>query len=139
MMTFTGWGYPGSAFDASDKPALWDFIEHRIGLRRDRPTPCIDSATIVVPPSQLEEPARRVLAALLGEENLALDREARLLHCFGKSFRDLLRARRGEIGRVPDAVAFPTSHRDVEQLVAVARRHRLKLVPFGGGTNIVGG
>jgi alkyldihydroxyacetonephosphate synthase len=139
MMTFTGWGYPGSAFDVSDKPALWDYIRAKMGVSRDRPTPPVDPKTIVIPRSRLEPAVATALREALGAENFATDDEARLLHSFGKSYRDLLRARRGEIGRLPDAVAFPGSHAQVEQVIAVARTHRLKVVPFGGGTNIVGG
>ncbi|HVS51204.1 MAG TPA: FAD-binding oxidoreductase [Opitutaceae bacterium] len=139
MMAFTGWGYPGSAFDASDKPALWNFIERRLGLTRARPTPPIDAKTIAVPASRLDAASAEALRALLGAENFTTDGETRLLHSFGKSYRDLLRARRGEIGRVPDAVAFPESAAQVAEIFAVARSRRLKVIPFGGGTNIVGG
>lgn len=139
LMSLTAWGYPGSAFDASDKPQLWEFIRTRLGLTADQRTPAADPQAIAVPASRLDAAAIAALQAAVGVEQLALDRDTRLGHSLGKSYRDLLRARRGEVGRVPDAVAFPGTQDEVERLVAVARIHRLVLVPFGGGTNIVGG
>jgi alkyldihydroxyacetonephosphate synthase len=139
LLSFTNWGPPGRAFDASDKPALWEFIHRRLGLDRDPVTPPVDPATLAVPPSGAGAALVADLRALLGEQYVALDGETRLLHSYGKSYRDLLRARRGELGRVPDVVAFPDSHTQVEKLVALAGVHHAKLIPFGGGTNIVGG
>jgi len=138
MMAFAGWGYPGSAFDARGKPALWEFIRTRLGLTPDQPTPAVDVAAVAVPPGAAGEGLLADLRAAVGAEHLATDNATRLLHGFGKSYRDLLRARRGEPGRLPDAVVFPGADEDVARVLAAAARHGAKVVPFGGGTNIVG-
>jgi alkyldihydroxyacetonephosphate synthase len=139
MMKFGGWGDPGKAYDLASRPHLWPFVETQIGL----------PATIVNPPLRAEEitlPAPRVdegfLAAareIVGPENVATDPTARLFHAYGKSYRDLLRARTGDFGRAPDAVVFPQGRPQVEALLQAAVRHGVQVVPFGGGTNIVGG
>ncbi len=41
--------------------------------------------------------------------------------------------------RLPDMVVRPKSHEDVERIVALAHVHDVCVIPFGGGTNIVGG
>jgi alkyldihydroxyacetonephosphate synthase len=64
---------------------------------------------------------------------------ARLAHAAGKSTEDLLRLRRGEVAGAPDAVARPGSHDEVAALLAACAQHHVAVIPFGGGTSVVGG
>lgn len=139
MMTFTGWGEPDRATDASNLPQLWPLIEAYLGLSADRQTPFADPANITLPPSHASTALLDALRETLGDDAVATDHDNRLLHAYGKSYRDLLRAMRGEVNRAPDVVVFPRTHEEVERLMPLAREHGAKLVPFGGGTNIVGG
>ena len=79
----------------------------------------------------------------LCDENLAevlcRDAPARIRHTRGKSTPDLLRMRVGEVGGAPDAVLLPESHDEVLALLRTCTAHRLAVVPFGGGTSVVGG
>jgi alkyldihydroxyacetonephosphate synthase len=43
------------------------------------------------------------------------------------------------VGRAPDAILLPRSHEQVEALVKLSHDRDFCLIPFGGGTNIVGG
>ena len=70
---------------------------------------------------------------------LHIDEETRLRHALGQSFPDLAAKRFGNISRFPDAVAFPESNEDVVDLLAWARTSGAQLIPFGGGTSVVGG
>lgn len=139
MMSFHGWGDPTKAADSTAMPKLWPLIEQRLGLSPDHITPPVPFASIEVPASRATDTQITALAAIVGPENTSTSRETRLLHSFGKSYRDLLRARQGKVPRSPDVVVFPTNHDQVTSLLQVAVTHGLKLVPFGGGTNIVGG
>jgi alkyldihydroxyacetonephosphate synthase len=47
--------------------------------------------------------------------------------------------REGRVPRPPDAVAWPGTEDELAALVAVARGHRLPVVPFGGGSGVCGG
>jgi len=67
------------------------------------------------------------------------DDAARLAHAAGKSTEDLLRLRAGEVRGAPDAVARPGSHEEVAALLAACAQHHIAVVPFGGGTSVVGG
>jgi len=138
-LSFTNWGPPGRAFDASDKPAFWTFAQRILGISQDSVIPPADPSTLRIPPTAAGDALLGELRGLLGEDNVATDGPTRLLHSYGKSYRDLLRARRGELRRVPDVVAFPGSHKEVETLVAIASARGAAIIPFGGGTNIVGG
>jgi alkyldihydroxyacetonephosphate synthase len=57
----------------------------------------------------------------------------------GKAYRDVVRALRGRPGRIPDLVARPTSDQDVADHQDWAGGHGVAVVPFGGGSSVVGG
>lgn len=89
--------------------------------------------------SALSGPAATDLAALLGATWVRTDPAERLAHAGGMSYTDLLRRRAGEPGAVPDAVLCPADHDQVAALLRVCARHDVAVVPFGGGTSVVGG
>ena len=138
MMKFTGWGDPLKAYDLTHRPSLWPFVHSQLGLE-DRIEPTVNPADIVVPAPRLDAAFLGLVTATLGASQISTDARVRLLHTYGKSYRDLLRARAGQLDRVPDAVLFPQSRAHVEAILAAATAHRVQVVPFGGGTNIVGG
>lgn len=64
--------------------------------------------------------------------------EARLRHARGQSLPDLIAMRSGQIGSFPDGVAFPTTDEQVAELIQFAAQHNFRLIPYGGGTSVVG-
>ena len=64
------------------------------------------------------------------------DRLARVLRCRGKSYLDLLAQRAGDCASAPDAVVIPG---DVEAVLRICAEEGIAVVPFGGGTSVVGG
>ncbi|KAF1336789.1 Alkyldihydroxyacetonephosphate synthase, peroxisomal, partial [Globisporangium splendens] len=65
--------------------------------------------------------------------------EERVRHGHGQTCEEIYRLRHlNEIERIPDAVVWPQSHVQVEQLVreAVAQSEYICLIPHGGGTNV---
>jgi alkyldihydroxyacetonephosphate synthase len=63
----------------------------------------------------------------------------RAVHAHGMAYRDLIRAFRGQLEHVPDVVARPRDEHDVEELLGWCDAAGLALIPFGGGTSVVGG
>lgn len=85
-------------------------------------------------------PARRAgLAAVVGSDNLSTDHGDRLRHAGGKSTIDLLRRRAEGPQDAPDAVVFPADHAEVLAVLAYCAEHGVAVIPFGGGTSVVGG
>src|SRR5215216_267241 len=70
---------------------------------------------------------------------LRSDDETRLRHALGQSFPDLAAKRFGMFPRFPDAVAFPENNQDIRDLLGWARGAGAQVIPFGGGTSVVGG
>ena len=64
--------------------------------------------------------------------------EDRLRHARGQSLPDWIALRSGRVDTFPDGVAFSTSVEEVRELIAFARQHGLCLIPYGGGTSVVG-
>src|SRR5262249_20617430 len=57
----------------------------------------------------------------------------------GKGYPDLVRMRAGEPEGAPDAIVYPAGREQVHAVLELCRRHSLAVVPFGGGTSVVGG
>jgi alkyldihydroxyacetonephosphate synthase len=88
---------------------------------------------------RLEEPS---LPAALRERFgsvLRDDRAARVVHARGKSYPDLVRQRAGDLAGAPDAVLTPRSHEEVRAVLEACAGAGVAVVPFGGGTSVVGG
>ncbi|MGF1761462.1 FAD-binding oxidoreductase [Photobacterium sagamiensis] len=64
--------------------------------------------------------------------------EDRIRHARGQSLPDWLAMKSGDFTIFPDAVAFPTCSEQVRQLLAQAKQNGWDLIPYGGGTSVVG-
>lgn len=67
------------------------------------------------------------------------DPHERLAHTYGKGFRDVVRALRRDFAPAPDLVAFPADEADVAALLDWASGAGVAVVPYGGGSSVVGG
>ncbi|MEV4266939.1 FAD-binding oxidoreductase [Kribbella sp. NPDC049584] len=79
------------------------------------------------------------LASVVGSDHVASDLDSRWAHTRGYSTTDLLRFRAGDASDMPDAVVYPASHEEVVALLAGCAEHDLAVVPYSGGTSVVGG
>jgi alkyldihydroxyacetonephosphate synthase len=138
-MKWWGWGDEGVSFTHTDKPALAPFIKVHLGLdveaETSRPVAFDD---LRIPDSSLEPSLRSGLEGAVGSERVSTDPLDRVVHARGKCLRDLVRHRRGELGRVPDVVVRPDDEDEVAAVLRVALDADAVLIPFGGGTNISG-
>ena len=101
--------------------------------------PIAPGSTLAVEESRLPEAARAALVAAIGTESVLTDRDARLGRSGGLSYLDLLRYRNhGELA-VPDAVVLPADPDEVQRVLDVCAAHDIGVIPFGGGTSVVGG
>lgn len=91
------------------------------------------------PPIRLPADAVEELATAVGRANVLTDDESRVRHTRGKSTPDLLRIRAGDVGDAPDLVLAPRSHDEVLEVLRICTARRVGVVPFGGGTSVVGG
>jgi alkyldihydroxyacetonephosphate synthase len=125
----------GDAAHLPTKAVRW--LTERIGSGAANP-PAPDS-TFKVPGSALTTAAHEELGSLIGTAYVLTDPAARLGRAGGLSYLDLVRRRdHGELA-VPDAVVLPADHEQVQLVIEACVRHDIGVVPFGGGTSVVGG
>src|SRR4051795_3205328 len=98
-----------------------------------------DDAEVSLPAVGLDDAVLVALAAVVGRRHVHTDDRSRRLRTRGKSTPDLLRARAGDLSDAPDAVVRPGDADEVQALLEIAARHRVAVVPFGGGTSVTGG
>jgi alkyldihydroxyacetonephosphate synthase len=139
QMKWWGWGDEQIAFTADDKPELSPFIEQEIAVRDDdlgaRP---VGFDELDVPEATLRPELRAALEAAVGPAHVSTDALDRVVHARGKSLRDLVRHRGGDLGRLPDVVVRPAAEAEVEAIVRAVVETDAVMIPFGGGTNISG-
>jgi alkyldihydroxyacetonephosphate synthase len=91
-----------------------------------------------VPRSRLPDALRDALEEALTPAFVSLDAHDRVVHGRGKSMRDLILQRRGDLGRVVDAVLRPADEEQVAAVLRIAVAHDAVVIPFGGGSSISG-
>lgn len=123
---WNGWGDP--AIDHPLSAHARDLLAQLVGGAAPPADATLEEVVAAVPPSRI-----------VTEEALSLDAEDRVRHARGQSLGDWIALRSGRLGAVPDAVAHPTSADDVRTLLGRASTRGWELVPFGGGTSVVGG
>lgn len=127
-----GWGDPNQVPDLSEE--VRKLLADGLGVSEARGRP----SEVELPPPRLGAELDGLAEIVAGEHVLHDDR-TRLRHLRGKSTTDLLRLRNAETVGAPDAVVLPASHDEVLELLRFCSARRIAVVPFGGGTSVVGG
>lgn len=123
-----GWGWASETLSDAKCAELAAFLP---GLPRE-PLPVPQVSELDLPRPRVTPPAS--LAGLCS--TAAADRAS---HTYGKSYRDVARALRGEVGHAPDLVAFPRTEADVTDVLDWAGPANVAVIPYGGGSSVVGG
>jgi alkyldihydroxyacetonephosphate synthase len=128
-----GWGWADEALTHEQVREAAGGLAQHLGFGEVEPEQPLELAAIELSPSGLP-PAPAALA-----EVCATDRDERVRHAYGRAYRDVVRAFRGQIDHAPDVVARPRDEAEVEQVLAWAGDVGAAVIPFGGGTSVVGG
>jgi alkyldihydroxyacetonephosphate synthase len=136
-MRWWGWGDPGhgAALDAH----MLELLRETVGISDTPPRPPVALDAVRLPESRLQEDARAALAAIVGAGAVRDDRCERVAHAAGKGYVDLVRMRAGAPASAPDAVVLPEGHEQVRAVLELCASRGVAVVPFGGGTSVVGG
>jgi alkyldihydroxyacetonephosphate synthase len=135
-MRWWGWG------DPEHPPALpthaLDFLRDSVGLG-EQPRPPVALGQVRLAATALAPATLTRLAEIVDAHNVRDGHAERVLHAAGKGYPDLVRLRAGEPEGAPDAVVYPASHEQLQALLKLCTEESLAVVPFGGGTSVVGG
>lgn len=128
-----GWGDPAVAPEL-DAAALATLRE-RVGELQ--PSPRVAQLDDFELPAA--EPLPQALIDAVGQENVFTAAEDRLRHATGCGYADLARLRSGRLEQAPDAVLLPAEADEVKRVLDLCATEGVAVVPFGGGTSVVGG
>ena len=127
-----GWGGPDDEPQAAELAEAGPLVTAATGIEVQPPE---------TPAPVPELPRSRRLAGLPPSlRDLASDEPVdRARHGTGRAYRDLVRGLRGQVDSPPDLVLRPRTERDVVDVLDWASGSDVPVVPFGGGTSVVGG
>jgi alkyldihydroxyacetonephosphate synthase len=135
-MKWNAWGDPDHAKPLSE--GVRSLLSQALGVTAS-PVTELDADQVALRPSQLAASHREALATMVGPDHCRVGDRDRLLHAGGKSTLDLLRRRDSGLQDAPDAVLLPGSDDEVAEILRYCSQHGVAVVPFGGGTSVVGG
>ncbi|MGQ4596509.1 FAD-linked oxidase C-terminal domain-containing protein [Nocardia sp. R6R-6] len=135
-MVWDAWGIPAGHRSLPER--IRTLLTQVFGVSGN-PVARRDEGEVPLRESTLTPTQRAGLVELVGAANVSADHLDRLRHAGGKSTPDLLRRRAEGAQDAPDAVVFPADHDEVLAVLAYCAEHAVAVVPFGGGTSVVGG
>jgi alkyldihydroxyacetonephosphate synthase len=127
-----GWGFQDQRPPREQIEQVGRMASERLGFRLDGVEDPVPIEAVTLPAPRVRPP--EALADLFREDVFE-----RATHTYGKGYRDIVRAFRGRFDNPPDLVARPRDERDVAQIVEWCGTERIALIPYGGGTSVVGG
>jgi len=117
-------------------PRLLPWIRETLGIELDPKDVNPGSyPTYIGPPLENAE-FQNELKTFLKNNQITSEGPIRLRHGHGQTQEEMFAIKYGTLPRIPDLVIFPESDEQVAQLISTAKRHRVSLIPFGGGTNV---
>ncbi|MDH4039092.1 MAG: FAD-binding oxidoreductase [Gammaproteobacteria bacterium] len=127
MKRWNGWGDDENDLGLELSPSALAYLQQLVGPSTALPAATLEEVLSRVPPSRL--PPHTLVS---------VDAEDRVRHARGQSLPDWLALRSGDFGVFPDGVAFPKTSAEVGDLLQYARQHQVSVIPYGGGTSVVG-
>jgi alkyldihydroxyacetonephosphate synthase len=128
-----GWGDP-SIEPELDGEAL-AMLRERIG--ETDPVPRFEDLGSFELPDPVSLPP--ALIDTVGAENVFTGIEDRVRHATGCGYPDLVRLRSGALEAAPDAIVLPSNPDEVQRVLRLCAEENVAVVPYGGGTSVVGG
>ncbi len=128
MRRWNGWGDDTIQYPLS--PRALAFLREAVGEAEPPRDASLAKVLATIPLSRLQ--------GLPGNHLIQVDERDRLKHARGQSLPDWVALRSGRIAAFPDGIAYPLSTGDVAKLLDYAARVDARVIPYGGGTSVVG-
>jgi len=130
------WGWGDPAVEPSLDAEALAVLRERIGELEPWPLARAALEDFQLPPA---EPLPQAVIDAVGEANVFAGEEDRLRHATGCGYADLARLRNGALEGAPDAVLMPADAEALRRVIVACAAEGVAIVPFGGGTSVVGG
>jgi alkyldihydroxyacetonephosphate synthase len=127
-----GWGDPQRRLPLPERALA--MLRTEVGAGEPSPRVELDEVAVAAP-RELPE----AIVDAVNPASVLVAHEQRIRRAAGRSYPDLIRLRSGQLGGAPDAVVMPGSPEQIATLLEICSREGIAVVPFGGGTSVVGG
>lgn len=152
LLKWNGWGYKDSKFILNKEkqvkftgdryrlsgktlPLLRDWMIKTVGINLDHKAPGQPEFTAASIPSPVVNEAF-VEELKKSDFDYSEDPQDRIFRAHGHTLHEIMLLREGHFERIPDMVVWPNSHDQCCNLVDLAVKHNVCLVPIGGGTSV---
>ncbi len=125
MQRWNGWGDESIYLDLPTGGL--QILRDLVGEGHNRPDYSLENFIERIPGSRLDP-----------HPLISFDPKLRLDHAHGQSLPDWIGLRGGTLQRFPDGVALPTTVEEIRDLLSFAIRNNIVVIPYGGGTSVVG-
>jgi alkyldihydroxyacetonephosphate synthase len=133
MRNHWGWGWEDEALAHEQVRAAAGGLAQHLGFGDAEPERPVPLAAVELGAPRLRAPSGAP------DGLFAADVPARVRHTYGRAYRDIVRGFRGRFEHPPDLVARPRDESELEQVLEWATGANAAVIPFGGGTSVVGG
>lgn len=125
MSRWNGWGEESTIYELPESAIK--YLQKLLGLGKAPRDVALEMIVEKVPQSKL--PSHQLIST---------DPKERVFHSFGQSLGDWIGIRSGNVSFFPDGIAYPKSTIEVEEVVKLAKEWNAIIIPYGGGTSVVG-
>jgi alkyldihydroxyacetonephosphate synthase len=129
---WNGWGDPDKRTPLGDGARA--MLREELG--EGELAPSVELESVQLPDAR---PLPDSVVGVVSADSAENGHEQRVRRAVGRSYPDLVRLRTGQLDRAPDAVLTPADAAEVAALLAACSEAGVAVVPFGGGTSVVGG
>ncbi len=135
-----GWGLiQGPDLLKDKRDAFWNWLRELSGFEKLPHTPSVEMLSIQLNTPSIPSSLQKELQEKLCQGRVTTAFEERIIHARGKSYLDTLALRNGEPLNAPDIVVYPKNKEEVITVLRWASLNDIAIIPFGGGTSVVGG
>ena len=129
VRSWWGWGWEDAAIGEAERAGLLARLPPH-WVAEEMPVPRVADLELRAPRVNAPESVRPICT---------VHPHVRAAHTYGKAYRDVIRALRGDLGVAPDVVAYPETEAQIVELLDWAGDANVAVIPYGGGSSVVGG
>jgi len=137
---WNGWGLKGKSYPTENlRSDFYNLLQNLLEIKHMEIRIPAKKEDFKIPASIFSQAEIKEFQSIVTKNRFTIENDVRLMHARGRSFPDLLALRRGSIDTFPDAVIYPVSESEVSAVLALAARKKIAVIPYGGGSSVVGG
>ncbi len=148
------WGYRDTEFSIQSDRRVWvsgtrypvsgkhlpyfvPFVEKVLNISLDTSKMMNELETKPIPKAKKNAAFCNACSEIFSEDSYSFDDTERLIHSHGQTTADeVYRAMYKSLERVVDMVFYCETEEEARQLILLAQKHNVCLVPYGGGTSV---